>query len=175
MLDTVVRAALAIFMSMRPWFKPPWIYSLCFNVSCKVHWASCNLETGKSFGSKNPVTTTALGQFVKKLPEHGLIAPYTENKQLEGLSFHMIGVWETKPGRCVDFQFWHVNRFVLDSIWFIFLFSVVCHVTLKREWLGQMDPLEGAEIPPFPGEQMSMLKDWVGGGGGEEKLQGFRV
>lgn len=38
-----------------------------------------------------------------------------------------------------------------------------------------MDPLEGAEIPPFPGEQMSMLGVWVEGGGEEEELPGFRV
>lgn len=38
-----------------------------------------------------------------------------------------------------------------------------------------MDRLEGAEIPSFPGEQMSMLEDWVGGEGGEEELPGFWV
>jgi len=32
-----------------------------------------------------------LGQFVQKLAEHGLIAPYTENKQLEGLKVHVMG------------------------------------------------------------------------------------
>lgn len=57
--------------------------------SCKMHRASCNLEMGKSFRSKNPMD---LGQFVQKLPEHGLIAPFTENKQLEGLSVHVMGV-----------------------------------------------------------------------------------
>lgn len=38
-----------------------------------------------------------------------------------------------------------------------------------------MDLLEGAEIPSFPGEQMSMLEERVGGGGGEEELPGFGV
>lgn len=43
---------------------------------------------GKSFGSKNLMD---LGQSVQKLPEHSLIAPHTENKQLECLGIHVMG------------------------------------------------------------------------------------
>lgn len=53
-------------------------FTHCFCV-CHVKYTelvNCNLEMGKSFGSKNLMD---LGQFVQNLPEHGLIAPHTEN------------------------------------------------------------------------------------------------
>lgn len=89
MIGTVGHAALAIFTSMREKQTTFDLLPLFSCVSCQMHCASCNLEMGKSFESKNPMD---LGQFVQKLPEHGLIAPYTENKQLEGLSVHVMGV-----------------------------------------------------------------------------------